>query len=551
MQFIMTSPFHRPLARAFLPIAVGISCAVFPLAASAGSSSAVDDSYTATVNTPLYTGSYPGATAPSTEANDTLDLTTYPQEGVCPATGPSHEQNHGMTSSQFTLYSDGSFKYTPDTDYVGSDSFTYTLCDDPSSSSPVVVAGPATVTITVEKASQTITFAALPAATYGDADSTVSATASSGLPVSFAASGACTLSSSTLHVTGAGTCTVTASQAGDATYLTAPDVTRALAVSPRPLNVTASAQDKTYDGSADATVTLTTDALSGDTVTPSDTAATFSDAHAGTDKTVTVSGISIGGASAADYALQDTSTTTMAAITAAALTVTAADASKNVGDADPALSYTVTSGQLYGSDALTGALARDPGDTAGRYAITQGTLAASADYALTFVPGTLSINAAPVAKAESSHAGSLAFGVAPNPLPGATPAIGSVLGASVYRFTHYLGLGSTGTDVTELQKVLIAGGFLQIPAPTGYFGAQTHIAVLNYQKANEVSGANGHVGPATLALLNRGSAEQIPVVAANDNELRLQIIANLKLELASAYAALDTLLAEFNAQKGS
>src|SRR5204862_454668 len=76
----------------------------------------------------------------------------------------------------------------------------------------------------IAKASQTITFAALPGKTYGDADLTVSATASSGLGVSFTAAGSCTVTGSTVHLTGAGSCTITAAQAGNGNYLAAPSV---------------------------------------------------------------------------------------------------------------------------------------------------------------------------------------------------------------------------------------------------------------------------------------------------------------------------------------
>jgi hypothetical protein len=78
--------------------------------------------------------------------------------------------------------------------------------------------------------SQTITFDPLSDKVYGDADFVVDATASSGLPVSFSASGNCTVSGSTVHLTGAGSCTVTASQAGDATYSAATPVSRTFAI---------------------------------------------------------------------------------------------------------------------------------------------------------------------------------------------------------------------------------------------------------------------------------------------------------------------------------
>ena len=86
---------------------------------------------------------------------------------------------------------------------------------------------PANFSLTNLKANQTITFAALANKTFGDPDFGVSATATSGLPVSFAASAQCTVTSpspGTVHITGAGSCTITASQAGDANYNPATNV---------------------------------------------------------------------------------------------------------------------------------------------------------------------------------------------------------------------------------------------------------------------------------------------------------------------------------------
>jgi len=80
--------------------------------------------------------------------------------------------------------------------------------------------------VTAQKASQTITFAPLPDKTYGDADFTVSATASSGLSVSFGATGQCSITGATVHLTGPGSCTVTARQPGNANYAAATDVPR-------------------------------------------------------------------------------------------------------------------------------------------------------------------------------------------------------------------------------------------------------------------------------------------------------------------------------------
>jgi Leucine-rich repeat (LRR) protein/sugar lactone lactonase YvrE len=76
----------------------------------------------------------------------------------------------------------------------------------------------------VSKVDQTITFTALADKTDGDAPFTVSATATSGLPVGFSSAGNCTVTDTTVTLTGEGNCTITASQAGDATYNAATDV---------------------------------------------------------------------------------------------------------------------------------------------------------------------------------------------------------------------------------------------------------------------------------------------------------------------------------------
>jgi hypothetical protein len=77
-----------------------------------------------------------------------------------------------------------------------------------------------TKTITLLKAAQTISFSSVSAHTYGDAPFAVSATASSSLPVTFAAAAGsqCTISGATVTITAAGSCTVNASQGGDASY---------------------------------------------------------------------------------------------------------------------------------------------------------------------------------------------------------------------------------------------------------------------------------------------------------------------------------------------
>ena len=83
-------------------------------------------------------------------------------------------------------------------------------------------------------------------------------------------------------------------------------------------------------------------------------------------------------------------------ITPRSITVTADDKEKTIGDSDPALTYSITTGSLAYDDEITGDLVRDAGETLGSYSIKRGTLAiddgnGGANYELTFVEGTFTI----------------------------------------------------------------------------------------------------------------------------------------------------------------
>jgi uncharacterized repeat protein (TIGR01451 family) len=108
-------------------------------------------------------------------------------------------------------------------DYIGIDDFQYSCALD-----------------------QTITFNPLADKAFGTPDFQVSATASSSLPVSFTTSGNCTNTGDMVHLTGVGSCTVTAHQAGDANYNAAPDVARSF-------NITKGTPTITWSNPADIT----------------------------------------------------------------------------------------------------------------------------------------------------------------------------------------------------------------------------------------------------------------------------------------------------------
>ena len=114
---------------------------------------------------------------------------------------------------------------------------------------------------------QTITFDPLSDKTFGDPAFTVSATASSGLPVSLLVSGECVITGSTISITAAGTCTVFAQQPGNNVYTFAEDVVRSFAIAKAPAVITVGTEF-TYDGTIhQADVTISPAGLSGVTVT--------------------------------------------------------------------------------------------------------------------------------------------------------------------------------------------------------------------------------------------------------------------------------------------
>jgi hypothetical protein len=111
--------------------------------------------------------------------------------------------------------------------------------------------------LALAKACQTITFGALVGKTFGDPDVAVSASASSGLPLSIAVSGSCTISGASVHITGVGSCTVTTSQPGDSNFAAAPDVSHSFAIAKASQSITFGALANTTYGAPDFGVSAT------------------------------------------------------------------------------------------------------------------------------------------------------------------------------------------------------------------------------------------------------------------------------------------------------
>ena len=174
--------------------------------------------------------------------------------------------------------------------------------------------------------------------TYGDKDKKINArvtspaTGSGALSYAVKEGDAVTVNPSTgaLTILKAGTATITVTAAGTADYLAA---TKDVTVTVNKANVTVSgitAFNKPYDGNTTATLDTSNASFNGklesDTLTVTATG-TFEDANVGENKTVTISGLTLGGESEGNYKLaaDGQQTSAKAGIKANTLNITAAD----------------------------------------------------------------------------------------------------------------------------------------------------------------------------------------------------------------------------------
>jgi hypothetical protein len=244
------------------------------------------------------------------------------------------------------------------------------------------------------KLNQIITFNPnpFPNRTYGDADFTVNATASSGLTVSYSiltspASGVATLSENTVTIVGAGVVTITANQAGNATYNAAPSVERSFTVNPKTVMVTPNAGQTKVFGPNDPTFTYTL----SESITVSGALARAAGENVGSYAINLGTLASVSG----NYVLTLSTTPVNFTITPKPVTVTPnAGQTKVFGASDPTLTYALSEPVT-----VSGALARAAGEDAGSYAINLGTLASvSGNYVLTLAatPVNFTITPKPV-----------------------------------------------------------------------------------------------------------------------------------------------------------
>lgn len=169
-----------------------------------------------------------------------------------------------QASGNVTLYRDGSSIATAP---ISSNRATFDLSGTPGGLHTFAatfagdsINGPATsglFLINVAAAAQTITFLSLPATvafTPGLTEA-LQASSTSGLPITYTATGPATVSGSTLTITGPGTVTVTASQAGNAQYAGA-SASQSIVVSPASLVLTSLSPTSAPLGGQNVTITV-------------------------------------------------------------------------------------------------------------------------------------------------------------------------------------------------------------------------------------------------------------------------------------------------------
>ncbi|WP_447637862.1 MBG domain-containing protein [Flavobacterium microcysteis] len=242
--------------------------------------------------------------------------------------------------------------------------------------------------------------------TYGDIPFIPTATASTGMQVSYTSADNSIAEAFQdnadgnkwkLRIKKAGIVNITAKQPGDDNYGPAPDVIFKLTIKKANLTVTATTKNKVY-GTADPALTYTVSGLvNGDTQSSITGALARTTGEAAGTYAIEQGTLAAGDNYAIVYTAADFN------ITKAALNITANAKTKIYGTADPALTYTInglTNGDT--ESIFTGTLSRTAGENVGTYTIGQGTLSAGNNYTAIYVGADFTITKATMSIAADS-----------------------------------------------------------------------------------------------------------------------------------------------------
>ena len=161
------------------------------------------------------------------------------------------------------------------------------------------------------------------------------------------------------------------------------------------------AGNKVYDTSTAASLNTGSAAFTGmvggDKLTVATATGSFADKNAASGKTVSVTGISLGGSDAGNYTLANTTASTTATISRADLTVKVDNTEKDQGRTNPLFTASYTG--LLGADTLAGELGgslafdttASTGSVAGMYLVSASGQS-SGNYTLKYIDGVLKVN---------------------------------------------------------------------------------------------------------------------------------------------------------------
>jgi hypothetical protein len=252
----------------------------------------------------------------------------------------------------------------------------------------------ASAAIDVLEQAQTIIFGPLPNQPFGTAPFNVSATASSGLPVTLVSKNptVCTVSGSTVNLVSTGTCTLQATQAGNATFAAATPVSASFTVTMVAPAISFSVPNQSY-GAAAFSVSASSNSTGVFTYTVTSGPAIIS------GSTLTLTGIgtvTLQASEAADVSYSGGTKTASFTVAATGLQVTANNATRLYGAANPMFTGTVLgakSSDMFSESFTTTATPTSP---VGSYVIVPTASGANVgDYTVTTADGALTITQAP------------------------------------------------------------------------------------------------------------------------------------------------------------
>ncbi len=241
-------------------------------------------------------------------------------------------------------------------------------------------------------------------------------------------------------------------------FVQAPSNAAALTINPAPLTVTYTANtasrlygdsNPVFSGTQSATGLVNGDTLAGLTTgTASYASGAGLTSNIGS-YAVTGSGLAVSSANYSVSFAQAASNATALAVTPRPLSVSANAVSRLYGAANPALSFGTTG--LVNGDTLTGALATTAtaASNVGTYGITQGSLVATPNYALTYTGANLTVTPAPLTITYAATATSRVYGATNPALTGSQAAAGLINGDTLGGVTSGAAVYSTSANGTS------------------------------------------------------------------------------------------------------